>query len=118
MVEQSGERHAMMNRAEISRALAKAIAYKECGKNDEARQWARQLVNLLECAEILAPEAHRCVCGRGFPTNAGRRVHERSCEVERARSDAFVTAITEGRREDIDEDSRAAVAAALAARKG
>ena len=35
-------------------ALAKAIAFKQCGKDSEAAQWARQLVKLLECAEILA----------------------------------------------------------------
>tara|TARA_R110000868_G_scaffold192220_1_gene436561 strand:+ start:174 stop:284 length:111 start_codon:yes stop_codon:yes gene_type:complete len=34
--------------------MAKAIAYKQCGKDIEAAQWARQLVELLECAEILA----------------------------------------------------------------
>jgi hypothetical protein len=45
-----------MDRSEISRALAKAIAYKQCGKDDDAREWARKLVELLECAEILAPE--------------------------------------------------------------
>jgi hypothetical protein len=45
-----------MDRSEISRALAKAIAYKQCGKDDDARAWARKLVELLECAEILAPE--------------------------------------------------------------
>jgi Flp pilus assembly protein TadD len=45
-----------VDRTEINRALAKAIAYKQCGKDDDARQWARKLVDLLECAEILAPE--------------------------------------------------------------
>lgn len=45
-----------MDRVEINRALAKAIAYKQCGRDDAARAWARTLVNLLECAEILAPE--------------------------------------------------------------
>lgn len=44
-----------MDRSEINRALAKAIAYKQCGKDDEALEWARRLVTLLECAEILAP---------------------------------------------------------------
>lgn len=44
-----------MDRNEINRALAKAIAYKQCGKNDQAAEWARKLVELLECAEILTP---------------------------------------------------------------
>lgn len=38
-----------------SAALAKAIAYKQVGKHDDAAQWARDLVELLQCAEILAP---------------------------------------------------------------
>lgn len=45
-----------MNRSEISRALAKAIAYAQCGKQREAEQWARELVKLLECEGILRPE--------------------------------------------------------------
>jgi hypothetical protein len=43
-----------MDRSEINRALAKAIAYKQCGKDDEAREWARTLITLLELADILA----------------------------------------------------------------
>lgn len=42
-----------MDRSKISQALAKAIAYKQCGKEQEARNWARELVRLLELAEIL-----------------------------------------------------------------
>ena len=45
-----------MDRTEINRALAKAIAYKNCGKQELAEQWARKLVELLECAEILSSE--------------------------------------------------------------
>ena len=45
----------MIDRSEVSRALAKAIAYKSCGKDADAAQWARKLVTLLECHEILAP---------------------------------------------------------------
>ncbi len=43
----------MIDRAEASRALAKAIAYKQCGKDKDAQAWARTLVHLLECSEIL-----------------------------------------------------------------
>lgn len=46
----------MIDRSEVSRALAKAIAFKNCGKDDEAQEWARTLVELLECADILAPQ--------------------------------------------------------------
>jgi len=42
-----------LDRSEIARALAKALAYKNCGKQELAAQWARELVRLLECAEIL-----------------------------------------------------------------
>jgi len=40
-------------RADLSRALAKAIAYRDCGKAGDARDWAIRLVKLLEAAEIL-----------------------------------------------------------------
>jgi hypothetical protein len=42
-----------IDRSAVAQALAKAIAYKQCGKDAEAADWARQLVELLECAEIL-----------------------------------------------------------------
>lgn len=44
----------MLDRSEINRALSKAIAYKNCGDDIKARSWARELVRLLECADILA----------------------------------------------------------------
>lgn len=43
----------MIDRSEAARALAKAIALKQCGKDAEAEQWARKLVALLQCATIL-----------------------------------------------------------------
>lgn len=46
-----------IDRSEVARALAKAIAYKSCGKQQEANAWARKLVELLECADILVDEA-------------------------------------------------------------
>ena len=45
-----------IDRSEVSRALAKAIAYKNCGKDRDAEQWARELVKLLQCANILRGE--------------------------------------------------------------
>lgn len=42
-----------IDRSEVSRALAKALAYKNCGKDKDAEEWARKLVVLLECANIL-----------------------------------------------------------------
>lgn len=42
-----------IDRSATARALAKAIALKQCGKHAEAADWARELVRLLECAEIL-----------------------------------------------------------------
>lgn len=43
-----------IDRSAIARALAKALAYKLCGKDAEARDWARQLIHLLHCSEILS----------------------------------------------------------------
>ena len=43
----------MIDRSEVARALAKAIAYKNCGKDAEAEKWAAELVRLLACARIL-----------------------------------------------------------------
>jgi len=43
----------MIDRSEASRALAKAIAYKNCGNDEKAQEWARELVRILECADIL-----------------------------------------------------------------
>lgn len=43
----------MIDRSAAAQALAKAIAYKGCGKDAEAAQWAARLVHILECAEIL-----------------------------------------------------------------
>ena len=48
-----------MDRSEINRALSKAIAYKNCGKDKEAQEWAKKLIYLLECAEILKEEDPR-----------------------------------------------------------
>ena len=42
-----------IDRSAINRALAKSIAYKACGKEQEAREWARELIRLLELADIL-----------------------------------------------------------------
>ena len=42
-----------MDRQAIARALAKALAYKNCGKQDKAEDWAAELIRLLECADIL-----------------------------------------------------------------
>lgn len=49
----------MIDRSEVNRALAKAIAFKACGKDGQAQHWARRLVELLECAEILRPGSNR-----------------------------------------------------------
>ena len=43
----------MIDRSEAARALAKAIAYQNCGKHAEAEEWGRKLIKLLEMANIL-----------------------------------------------------------------
>jgi hypothetical protein len=45
----------MIDRSEVNRALAKAIAYKQCGKDHDAETWARRLIELLELSNILRP---------------------------------------------------------------
>ena len=42
-----------MDRSAINRALAKAMAYKQCGKEAEAAQWAKELLRQLELAHLL-----------------------------------------------------------------
>jgi hypothetical protein len=39
------------DRSELSRALAKAIAYRDCGKPEKAAAWAAQLVRMLEAKQ-------------------------------------------------------------------
>lgn len=46
----------MIDRTEVNRALAKAIAFKACNKHAEAELWAARLLGLLECADILNPD--------------------------------------------------------------
>jgi hypothetical protein len=43
------------DRGELSRALAKAVAYRDCGKPERAAAWAAELVRLLEAQTILSP---------------------------------------------------------------
>lgn len=53
-----------IDRSEVNRALAKAIAFKACGKDADAEIWAARLVELLECADILAPERRDTAAAR------------------------------------------------------
>lgn len=46
----------MIDRSEVNRALAKAIAYKAVGKDRTAAAWAARLVELLECEGILTDQ--------------------------------------------------------------
>lgn len=46
----------MIDRSATSRALAKAIAFKCCGKHAEAELWAARLLGLLQVAEIINPD--------------------------------------------------------------
>ena len=51
--EHGGRREMAIDRSEAARALAKAIAYKACGKEAEAEKWGRELIRLLQLAQIL-----------------------------------------------------------------
>jgi hypothetical protein len=44
---------ATLDRSAIAQALAKAIAYKQCGKEDQAQEWAIRLIELLQLHDIL-----------------------------------------------------------------
>lgn len=44
----------MIDRSAVARALAKALAFKTCGKQDAAESWAIELIHLLECDGILS----------------------------------------------------------------
>jgi hypothetical protein len=47
------------DRSELARAMAKAIAYRDCGKPAEAAKWAARLVDMLEAQNILRPGVER-----------------------------------------------------------
>ncbi len=59
----------MIDRTEVNRALAKALAYKQCGKDELARAWAAILIQQLEMADILGlgyqRDAHRLIVMAG-----------------------------------------------------
>jgi hypothetical protein len=60
----------IIDRAAVSQALAKAIAYKNCGKQDQAEAWSRKLVHLLACADILNyPESETPICFQNNKTH-------------------------------------------------
>lgn len=50
----------MLDRAEVSRALAKALAHKAAGNDQLADEWAGFLVALLGSQRILANDANLC----------------------------------------------------------
>jgi hypothetical protein len=55
-----GTNNSMTSKADrraISRAVAKAIAYHDCGKSEKAAAWAAEVVRLLEAQAILTPMA-------------------------------------------------------------
>jgi hypothetical protein len=52
-----------IDRSAISQALAKAIAFKQCGKDEKAAIWARRLVELLELTDILNETLNQKVLG-------------------------------------------------------
>lgn len=57
-------------REQVARALAKALAFQECGQQGKAEKWARELVRLLECADILVESS----------TDEGERRYREHCQ--------------------------------------
>lgn len=45
-----------LDRSEINRALAKTIAYHDCGRTEKSLEWAAQLMRELKARNILRPE--------------------------------------------------------------
>lgn len=45
-----------LDRVSINRALAKCIAYRNCGKHDKANAWAVQLMRELQARDLVKPE--------------------------------------------------------------
>lgn len=43
----------IVDRQNAARALAKAIAYRDCGKDQEAERWAIALLSELQCLGIV-----------------------------------------------------------------
>jgi hypothetical protein len=56
-----------VDRSDVSRALAKTIAYKESGKDELANEWATRLFELLERADIHADLPLRLRVARPVP---------------------------------------------------
>ncbi|HEY1448863.1 MAG TPA: hypothetical protein VGF33_10020 [Caulobacteraceae bacterium] len=56
----------MIDRTEVSRALAKACAFKDCGKHAQAAQWAIRLIDLLEQSDIISDTIRADVATRYF----------------------------------------------------
>lgn len=46
-------------RVQANRALAKALAYKQCGNDRDAGKWAAELVEILREAGIRVPDTPR-----------------------------------------------------------
>lgn len=45
-----------LDRSNINRALAKCLAYHDCGKPEKAMAWAVQLMRELQARDIVKPE--------------------------------------------------------------
>jgi hypothetical protein len=46
----------IVDRQNAARALAKAIAYRDCGKDEDAERWAITLLSELQCLGIVKPD--------------------------------------------------------------
>jgi hypothetical protein len=54
----------MIDRSEINRALAKALAYQACGKPEASWMWAAELMRLLRAGHLLHPAAVEAALAR------------------------------------------------------
>jgi hypothetical protein len=55
-------------RSEISQAIAKAIAYRNCDKQDQVEFWAKKLIGLLGANNLLSEETNDWYDGKDWHT--------------------------------------------------
>jgi hypothetical protein len=79
----------VLDRSEINRALAKAIAYKQAGNNERAGEWAASLVRLLECADILREAPAPAPAPAPVAAGGARRLSPARQPLNRRRGAAF-----------------------------
>jgi len=90
----------MIDRSEVNRALAKAIAYKNSLKDAQAEAWAAELIRLLGCAGILNPDKVRRVAETVAAGLAAKRIKP---VIDKRTGAIAFTGITETERDGVTD---------------